>query len=174
MGKRARVRAPSLCYVFVYIAIINMLIKTPKRVAGLLAGNHDTLQPLLARAKRLEQLDHALRNQLPPPLNQHCQLANIRGDTLVLHADSSAWALKLRYSVPVMLAQLQKQPALQHLRGIDIKVRPASMAATPPEKPRRARMSEDTANLLDSMADGIAHPKLQAALHRLARHGKHS
>lgn len=174
MGKRARIQAPSLCYVFVYIAIINMLIKTPKRVAGLLAGNHDTLQPLLARAKRLEQLNHALRSQLPPPLNQHCQVANIRGDTLVLHADSSAWALKLRYSVPVMLAQLQKQPALQNLRCIDIKVRPTSIAAAPPEIPRRAHMSWDTANLLDSMADAIAHPKLQAALHRLARHGKHS
>ncbi|MEQ6343055.1 MAG: DUF721 domain-containing protein [Gammaproteobacteria bacterium] len=149
-----------------------MPIKTPKRIAGLLAGSHDILQPLLARAKRLEQLNHALRSQLPPPLNQHCQVANIRGDTLVLHADSSAWALKLRYSVPVMLAQLQKQPALQHLRGIDIKVRPASIAAAPAEKPRRAHMSGDTASLLDSMADAIAHPRLQAALHRLARHGK--
>jgi len=150
-----------------------MPIKTPKRVAGLLAGSHDILQPLLARAKRLEQLNHVLRNQLPPPLNQHCQVANIRGDTLVLHADSSAWALKLRYSVPVMLAQLQKTPSLQNLRSIDIKVKPTSVTAAPAEKPRRAHMSGDAASLLDSMADAITHPKLQAALHRLARHGKH-
>lgn len=149
-----------------------MPIRAPKSLSGLLKSSPQTLGPLLNHAHRLEQLNKILREQLPPPLNQHCRIANLRDDILLLHADSPAWALKLRYSVPDMLDRLRRQPELQQLRTITVKINPASLVAAPAKKTRRARMSEDTARLLDDVADAITHPTLRTALLRLARHGK--
>lgn len=149
-----------------------MPITAPKHLAGLLKSGSESLGPLLAHVRRLEALNKMLREQLPPPLNQHCQAANLRDDTLLLHADSPAWALKLRYSAPVMLERLRRQPGLQQLRTINVKVKPTGIATTPAKKTRHAQMSEDTAKLLDDVAGAITDPTLRASLLRLARHGK--
>lgn len=145
---------------------------TPKSMAQLLAGSPDSLHAVLAHTQRLEHLNRALQHCLPTPLNQHCQVANLRDNTLILHADSSAWALKLRYSTTRLLQQLRQQPRLQALRTIEVKVRPISIAMVRPEKIRHAHMSKKTARLLDDIADNIIDDRLKMALRRLARHGQ--
>ena len=151
-------------------------MNTLKNIVQLLVGNADSLQAVFAHSQRLETLNHAVRGCLPAPLNQHCQVANLRDNTLVLHADSSAWALKLRYSSRTLLQQLH-QHGLQGLNALEVKVRPdniidSSLRSPRPEKVRHAHMSRGTAQLLDSIAADITDAPLKVALQRLARHGK--
>ncbi len=146
---------------------------TLKNIVQLLKGSPDALQAVLNHTQRLEVLNRTLRGCIPAPLNQHCQVANLRDNMLILHADSSAWALKLRYSSRVLLQQL-RQRGVPGLSAIEVKVRPHNAVVRRPDKIRHAHMSGKTAQLLDSIADDISDDRLKVALQRLARHGKDS
>ena len=63
----------------------------------------------LQRAMWLAQHDQRLRAQLPMPLANHCQLANIRDNQLIFLVDSPLWHSKLRLQHDVLL-----QSARQH------------------------------------------------------------
>jgi len=154
--------------------IVQLLEGNPgilKRNPDVLKRSPDTFQAVLNHTQRLEALNRTLRGCIPAPLNQHCQVANLRDNILILHADSSAWALKLRYSSRVLLQQL-RQRGVPGLNAIEVKVRPHNAAIRRPEKIRHAHMSGKTAQLLDSIASDISDDRLKVALQRLARHGK--
>ena len=152
-------------------------MNTLKNIGQLLAGNPEGFQMILNHTQRLGALNRILRGCIPAPLNQHCQVANLRDNLLILHADSSAWALKLRYSSQTLLQQL-RQYGVPGLSAIEVKVRPNNAAVLDyagirgPEKIRYAHMSGKTAQLLDSIASDITDDSLKVALQRLARHGK--
>ena len=146
-------------------------MNTLKNIVRLLAGSPDGLQAVLNHSQRLETLNRVLRGCIPAPLNQHCQVANLRDNILVLHADSSAWALKLRYGSRTLLQQL-RQRGMPGLDTIEVKVRPPNPTLHRPEKIRSVQMSAKTAQLLDSIASGINDSPLKNALQRLAQHGK--
>ena len=146
-------------------------MNTLKNIVRLLAGSPDGLQVVLNHSQRLEALNRILRGCIPAPLNQHCQVANLRDNILVLHADSSAWALKLRYGSRMLLQQL-RQRGVPGLGAVEVKVRPPAPILNRPEKIRHVQMSGKTAQLLDSIASGINDNHLKSALQRLAQHGK--
>lgn len=126
------------------------------------------LQQLLVQAERLQKATRALHAQLPPPLEQHCKVANIKGELAVLHADSPAWAAKLRFHVAGILQQLRKQPGLGALQAIRIKVSPLD-DPQPPSAVARPVLSEQAGAVLRSAADATADPALKAVLLRLAQ-----
>ena len=142
-----------------------------KNIVQLLMRNADSLQAVFTNCQRLETLNRAVQRCLPAPLNQHCQVANLRDNTLILHADSSAWALKLRYSSRILLQQLC-QHGIKGVNIVEVKVKPHNAAITRPEKTKPAYMSKKTAHLLDNIALDITDNHLKMALQRLARHGK--
>lgn len=122
----------------------------------------------LERARQLHQLSSLITQCLDPAIAQHCQLANVRGDTLVIQSDSPGWASKLRYLGPQIINCLQQH---QRLRAIKrIKVRVAPLAQPIERSVRRMQLSPENAQLIDSLADSITDQALGAALRRLASH----
>lgn len=93
-----------------------------KSVGKLLQDTSGELGGLLAHAERLQRAQRLLHAHLPVPLAQHCQVANIKEDMIVVHADSSAWAAKLRFQVAGMLGHLIQQQEFSSLRAVRIKV----------------------------------------------------
>ena len=144
----------------------------PKRtIAGILAASDSGLQALFSRANRLHALSQTLQQALGEPLGAHVALVNLRDDTAIVAADSSAWLIQLRYQAPMVLNILRQQTGLESLRKVQIKVQPIS---APPEAPpaRRASLSQRSAETLASAATGIDDPALADALRRLARRNK--
>jgi hypothetical protein len=134
------------------------------------------LQPLLERAKFLEALTLRLREAIDPVMAGHICVGNLRDDTVIITADSPAWLSNIRYLAPTLLQILQQQPGLEKLRHIQFKVQPENPAAKAQVAPRRARLSTDTAHMLNEAASAIEDQDLSAALQRLSRHaprGKH-
>ena len=146
-------------------------MNTLKNIVQLLMRNVDSLQAVFTHSQRLETLNRTVQGCLPAPLNQHCQVANLRDNTLILHADSSAWALKLRYSSRTLLQQLCRH-GIKGVNIVEVKVKPHNAAITRPGKTKPAYMSKKTAHLLDNIAVDITDNHLKVALQRLARHGK--
>ena len=65
-------------------------------LAGAFVPRHATLGPLAARAADLIELRRLYRDNLPPGLAQASQIANFREGVVIIMADNSATAAKLK------------------------------------------------------------------------------
>lgn len=80
------------------------------------------LAGLLTQARRAGQYDETVRRLIGEPLKQHCQVATLRGETLVILADSPVWAARLRFEAPALLKRMALDSALGGVREIKVKV----------------------------------------------------
>lgn len=79
---------------------------------------------LLEVTQRLEALNSALRQWANEPWLDSIRVANLRGDTLVLFADSASALVPLRYRRDALLAFLRDRFGVTATR-IEAKVRPS-------------------------------------------------
>jgi hypothetical protein len=134
---------------------------------------NSVLRKLLVHAKQLEALDHALRGCLEPPLNGHCQVANLTTRCLVLHVRSPIWATKLRYVVPELLECLRKSCGLVLRCQVQVRVRYPEVGVAVPPVSRPLHLSAKSAAVIRNAALSIDNPELKRALLRVSRHGGH-
>jgi hypothetical protein len=142
-----------------------LALKKPKSVKQILNSQNSGLQELLHHTQRLNTLNKQLSHLLPLPLALHCTAAAVEQETLVLMVDSPAWATRLRLQSPNLIKALKDF----QIKSVAVKIQPLQKA--PETTPRaRPKMSCDTANLLNYLAETTSDLKLKQALQRLARH----
>lgn len=140
-------------------------MKKPKSVKQILNSQNSGLQELLQHTQQLSALNKHLSHLLPLPLSLHCTAAGVEQQTLILMVDSPAWATRLRLQSPNLIKALQDF----QIKSVAVKIQP--LQRTPEAAPRvRPKMSHDTANLLNYLAEATSDLKLKQALQRLARH----
>ena len=89
------------------------------RLISDLLESTDKLSRICNHIEKLSRLQTKLRDYLEPPLNKHVIIADYQQKTLVFHADSAAWATKLRYRTPEILRLFRDD--LPGIRTIRIK-----------------------------------------------------
>jgi hypothetical protein len=138
-------------------------------LARLLQKQPGELKALLAHAARLESLSRQISAWLPEPLAEHARVANVDPQRLVLQTDSPAWATRLRYLAPPLLAYLKQQPDLAGLLNVQVRIRPAASgtADRPGRRPQFSRLASES---LQAAAEGHSDAELRDALIRLAEH----
>ncbi len=95
-----------------------------KNFSQLMSHPTNVLYQLHQHGQFIQQLQQVLQGDLPAPLNQHCYIANLRDKILVIHTDSALWATRLRYLVPDLLTQWQRDSKIPPFEKIVVKVRP--------------------------------------------------
>ena len=139
------------------------------KVRGLKHLLSDTTSTALVQyARQLQALTRLLNQCLSGELADHVLVANLHNETLVLQADSAAWATKLRYLAPQLLRCLQQHEPLASVQRLEFRVAPQSQPATPAASP--AQLSSAGADTILASAQTVSDPNLRAALKRLARH----
>lgn len=129
-----------------------------------LLDSSDILSQLCDHIQKLNSLQTKLRDYLDPPLNEHVIIADYRQKTLVFHADSAAWATKLRYRTPELLRLFRDD--LPGLRSIRVKNPPVE---TTVRKTRSAAgASPATVDTIRQVADRITDLPLRSVLLRIA------
>ena len=116
-------------------------------------------------------IDEVLQRILPSELASHCRTMSISETTLTIEANSSAWAMRLRYLVPELKQQLRTFPTTASIQFIQCRVRPAKKATAAPKRAPMA-LSRSSCEVIRSSAESISSPELKAALLRLATHHK--
>jgi len=139
-----------------------------QKVGNLLASAAPGLQQVLEKAAVLDQLTRDLRASLSAPLNQHLSVANIRQNTVVIGADSSAWITQARYLASAILKLIRQKTGLKQLSKIHFKVI-SVQDNTSHTHSQQPSMTQGTSLLLESTAKGVTDPSLRAALQRLSR-----
>ncbi len=122
---------------------------------------------LSARAQQLNKLNIILQKSLPLQFSQHCRLANITAEKVIIHTDKASYASLLRFQAPMICKTLSAHLP-EPVSKLDVKVRPletisrsTGQAAMP--------VSTKTAALLESTAADIEDGPLKTALNKLAK-----
>jgi len=138
---------------------------TARRLQALI-GNTPGLLPLGQAMQRIAALQRLYAACAPTELVATTWVVADRNGTLVVAADNSAVAAKLRQSLPRLLKNLQKQSA--QVNGIQVQVQ---VKSTPPRPPASAQKSPLPIDLIEDftrLAAQVRDPGLKAALARFA------
>lgn len=142
-------------------------MKFPPAVGHIVARSGQ-LKQLTDRAAHFGLLNGHLRAAVGEPLAAHVRLAAVRDGCVVVQADSAAWASRLRFRAPAVLAALGGKPGFEGVRSLRVRTR-TDARPEPPEAPRRARMSDAAAEALSANAASVPDDAVRDALLRLAR-----
>ena len=146
-------------------------MSSPTRLDAIVAQN-SILRQLLRQAAVHQKLDLQVKCLLEEPLNGHIQLAVIREGSLILVADSPAWAAKLRYQVPQLLRQITGNPVFPDIRTIRVKVATSAASRQPVKVAQMRPLTKIAARELNRQAGFLEDPALRDALSRLANRRK--
>jgi len=129
------------------------------------------LARLVARASQQDAWTDQLRALLPQDLASECRVANVRDQVLTVHINNAAWATRLRFLIPGLLAGLNRLADFTAVNDVRLKVVPSATGAiSSPEGSSEIR-PPDRVPLLE-LASTIDHADLKGAILRLAAHGE--
>lgn len=135
------------------------------RLAPRLAQRPGPLRAVVDHARDLERLTRRLQRAAPEAVRGRWRLARLDPEEIVILAESSAWATRLRFLAP------QLQDAAERLGGRRpqrVTVRVAPSAPQPRRLDPPGPLSEQAAEALRSAAAASTDPRLREALERLA------
>ena len=146
----------------------------PLLVANLLGSKASRSKALIAEAKRLSQINIVLNQSLDQQLAEHIYVSTLVNGLLTLVVDSPAWATRLRYMQPTIIADMKKYAISSEINQIKIKVRPADhiKAKKAPRAKRELTISHESAEIMQESLNAISDPGLKASLSKIIRHAK--
>lgn len=106
-----------------------------KTINDLLRKDGSPLAPLLQKLQASRPYEAVFYAVLDPELTQHCRYAHYLDGELTLIATNSAWATRLRYTIPDLIKQLRVQPEFHELKKIRYMV---DLSRRTSPKPRRS------------------------------------
>jgi hypothetical protein len=136
----------------------------PHKPDALLSGSGG-IPALMPQARRLLELRHLLANLLPEPLARACTVANYKHGKLVLFAENSAVAAKLRLLSPRIRDQLSNRGV--QVTEMDIGVQAPEAAQEKPEKV--ARLSGAAVSTLAELASQLPDSPLKTCIELMTR-----
>jgi hypothetical protein len=142
--------------------------QVPLAIRDLLTCRSDRLFQLQQRAAELARIRQVLQQVLPVPLRDRFMVATFDPDTLVLIADGTAWAARLRFQIPALRSAARERCGLPGLKSVRIRVSPP--APRTPSAARKLRLSGGAAEFLRRSADSTTDEALRASLLRLSGH----
>lgn len=149
-------------------------MRPAKQIYKLLTSSKQA-KGLLQRVAHNKQLSSIMQACLPQPLANYCQAGELSDHRLTIITTSPVWAAKLRYLLPSLLMQLNKQKIFSQVTEINIKISNISIQTEARKKPRRiVVMSPDSADVIEQTANTVNDKALRESLLRLSLHGKKS
>ncbi|MFQ5659089.1 MAG: DciA family protein [Gammaproteobacteria bacterium] len=136
-------------------------------IQSVLNSGSEGLSALCAHASRIANIQQILCTELGPPLSEHLSIANFRHRTLIIHADSPAWATRLRFNAPHILKIAQTTCGLTGLCTVRVKVFIPENDYS--QAKRKISLSDNSARTIRKLAKTTTSTLLRAALFRLSK-----
>ena len=94
-----------------------------QHISSLLLNEQLTISNLYKKAIFFKKTDLKLKKFLDLDIQNHFQLSNIEKDVVTIVADSSSYATRLRYNIPIILDVINNQLNLESIKTVRIKVK---------------------------------------------------
>jgi hypothetical protein len=146
--------------------------KTPEDL--LQAGGRD-LDFVISKVKRLSEIQSLIAKYMDPTLMKYCQVGNMLDHRLTLIVANGTIATQIRFLSNELLKKFKQDTQLQTIQHIDCKVRPtqSSTARMETKKDKYAPLlSNDSAAVVNEIAETITDPKLKQIMQRIAQRKK--
>jgi hypothetical protein len=137
-------------------------------VINLLNDKHSSLAALLEKASSIQATDRKIKKLLDPTLKDKFELANINADVAVILVNSSAWATRLRYNIPIILDILNKDLNYTSIKTVRIKIKKA-IPENPVLNKKPNSISANSAQFLNDVANNFNDPELRACILKLSK-----
>ena len=124
----------------------------------------DGMYSLMPQAQRLIELRRIAAGALPGNLLRSCSIANYKQGKVVIFAENSAVAAKLKLLAPTLRDHFLKSAI--EITGIDVEVQPTNPAQEPPAK--HTHLSPGAAHALAELADQLPDSELKSSMNALA------
>jgi hypothetical protein len=126
----------------------------------------DGIGRLMPQVTQLLTVRQGLMSALPDNLRRSCQIANVKQGKVVIFAENTAVAAKVRLLVPGLLAGLNVQGT--YVTGITVEVQPVAPGRGT-AKAKSAVLSPAAGKALDRLAVELPDGRLGSAIRSLAR-----
>ena len=136
---------------------------------GAIVSQNSLLRQLFREAGNQQGVSERVSQAIDPSLRDHVRFALLRDETLILIADTSAWAARLRFDVANIKRRFATLPDFPRVTNIRVKVAAAVPVTALPQR-RAQAISESVARDVEVQAETIEDPELREAMLRLARH----
>ena len=142
-----------------------------------LISSNKQLNKLYTHARDICVLNEKLHNYLAPTLSSHCSIANYSTEILIINADTSAWASKLRSRIPDILAYARHEFGLSKLITVRIRVSPNLNNTSQSDLPssgstRKASLSKKSAEFIANVAASIQDPALRESILKISKNAR--
>ena len=136
----------------------------PERINTICQDNSQ-LKQLAKRSQQLTKLDYILQQIIPAKFATHCHLANINGQTVIIHIDNAAYASLLRFQADTVCKALSEHIP-QTVNKLVVKVRPTYTPLSSQHLPT-INLPDSAATSLQQTADIMEDGALKTALEKL-------
>lgn len=137
----------------------------PVQKIGDVIATSGSLKALARQAQHLEALQHLLFEATPPALAAASRVTNLRSGTLVISAQNSAIAAKLRQLAPRLLSHLRKQAV--EITGIQVNVQVKPHKIKAEDEFTKRPLPPDAIQNFGRLSDTLPPSPLKSALTRL-------
>lgn len=139
------------------------------KTAARLLATAESAGHLIAQAEQLVQLRRIAAGVLPVEIRRSTAIANLKQGKVVIFAENSAIAAKLRLLEPALVDAFARE-ALQ-ITGLQVRVQVPDGGGSA-KKAKRARLQPGAAASLERLANSLPDSELSRAVARLAKRGK--
>ncbi len=133
---------------------------------SLLQDRISSTKKLIRAAERHGDITKKIQSYLPADFAEHCEFGSIRGSSIILFADSAAWATRLRFHSSDLLRYINNEYKYS-LSSIKFKVMPLRGKRKKP-KPKPFHIDRSNIESIRQLASTVKHQGLSDALVRLA------
>ncbi len=126
---------------------------------------------LLKQNRAHSALLSTIQALLPENSQSHCLSAQLKHDTLIIHADSSGWAAKLRFQLTTLLPTIRRQAGYHLVEKVTVRVQPQQQSNTSKISAQRY-MDSATAQQIRELACAIRDDELRQQWLKLAENHK--
>jgi hypothetical protein len=144
-----------------------------KKTDAFFQTDNQDLQFILAKVRKLGEINKKVLAVIDPSISRFCQVANISGNKMIVLVKNSSAATQLRFLVPDVLKKLQQDAGLRHIKDIQIKMGvPDGRVEMGGSGVKKQVMSKETGEIVKGIADSLEDPKLREIMQRIAELGK--
>jgi hypothetical protein len=141
-----------------------------QRNAGAFLDQAEGVSSLMPKAKRLLALRRILLRALPANLARSCSIANATQEKIVLFAENSAIAAKLKLLAPSLREQFLKSGV--EATSVVVQVQPPQF--TPAQNKKQSVVSEAAAQALRQLSSQLPDSELKQHVDELAKRARRS